>query len=347
MKHLFLLILSILCISCNSHEGGKQEQTKALGPVLINQIGEYVVDVFEDSKGNLWFGTLNEGLAKYDGHQLKYFTMIDGLPSQRVTGILEAADGEFCLATGKGLVKFDGENFVQHIIKDEFSTNTISGLFIDSKGTFWVGTWGGVYTFDGKEFTHFPIPYPDVNTMINDDTKNWITEITEDPEGNMWFARDGYGACKYDGKEFTYVLKKNGLLSNNVTEIEFDADGNIWFGTRVAERDDPDPKMRFGPGGVNKLENGKMISFPDVKGLNTSDVYEVHIDKKGNIWISTRSYGVYKYDGDTFKAYDVPTSIMSMLNDDKGNLWMAGAGGLYRINSNGKVENILQDGPWD
>ena len=84
----------------------------------------------------------------------------------------------------------------------------ISQLFIDSKDTFWVGTWGGVYKFDGKSFTHFPIPYPKVETIINEDTKNWITEIKEDSEGNIWFARDGFGVCKYDGKSFTHFLKK-------------------------------------------------------------------------------------------------------------------------------------------
>ena len=41
-----------------------------------------------------------------------------------------------------------------------------------------------------------------METSINEDTKDWITEIDEDTDGNMWFARDGYGACKFDGDVF-------------------------------------------------------------------------------------------------------------------------------------------------
>ena len=31
-----------------------------------SQIGQYVTSIFEDSKGHLWFGTLEKGIAKYD-----------------------------------------------------------------------------------------------------------------------------------------------------------------------------------------------------------------------------------------------------------------------------------------
>ena len=223
-----------------------------------SQIGQYVTSIFEDSKGHLWFGTLEKGIAKYDGNTLKYFTKKDGLPTNRVTGIIEDSKGDFWLATGEGVSKFNGKTFTSFPVnKNDFYRNMISQLFIDSEDTFWVGTWGGVYKFDGKSFTHFPIPYPKVETTINEDTKNWITEIKEDSKGNIWFARDGFGVCKYDGKSFTHFLKKDGLNSNNVTEIEIDKDGDIWFGTRVAEKDNPDPKKRTGKGGVNKLtKNG-------------------------------------------------------------------------------------------
>ncbi len=334
--------------ACSSQEKkANTNKTNDLDKIEIaSQIGEYVTSAYEDSKGNLWFGTLAKGIAKYDGKKLNYFSTKDGLPSDRVTGVIEDANGIYWFMTGAGISKFDGTDFTNISVKEDFSSNTISNLFIDSKGTFWVGTWAGVYLFDGKEFHPFPIPYPKVETTINEDTKNWITEIKEDAEGNIWFARDGYGACKYDGQSFTYVLKKDGLHSNNVTEIEFDLKGNIWFGTRVAEKDNPDPKKRFGKGGVNILTNNTVLSFPEIEVFNNADVYEIHLDDSGNIWVSTIQNGVYRYDGNEFKNYDIPISIMSMMNDQKGNLWLSGAGGLYRINKNGDILNITKNGPW-
>jgi len=349
MKSIIISLLLILSTSCNSQK--KKTDTSELdNPEKVataSQIAQYVTNVFEDSKSHLWFGTLEKGIAKYDGNQLKYYTQKDGLPSNRVTGIIEDANGIYWLNTGSGLSKYDGKTFTNFTVKDDFSSNMISNLLIDSKGTFWVGTWGGVFTFDGKEFKHFPLPYPEVETKINVDTKNWITGIREDADGNIWIARDGYGACKYDGKSFVHFLKKDGLHSNNVTEIEFDEEGNVWFGTRVAERDNPDPEERTGKGGVNKLVDNEMLSFPEIEAFNNSDVYTIFKDNSGDIWISTISKGVYRYDGTQFKNYNIPIAIMDVIIDRKGNVLLGGAGGLYRISPNGTIVNVTQDGPWE
>lgn len=348
MKLITLIILSILSTSCNSQEK-KVNTTKKSDSVKVEmeaQIGEYVTNIFEDSKGNLWFGTNGNGIARYDGEKLKYFTTKDGLPSDRVTAIKEGSNGIFWLNTGEGLTKYDGANFTNFLVGDDFNSNMIANLLIDSKNVFWVGTWNGVYKFDGKSFRHFSIPFPKVDTKINEDTKNWIMGISEDAKGNIWFLRDGYGVCKYDGNSFTHFLKKDGLHSNNVTQIEFDKDGNVWIGTRVAERDDPDPKKRFGKGGVNKMIGNKIISFPEIAGFNDGDVYQIYSDKSDTIWIATVKNGVYKYDGKAFKNYKVPISIMAMMEDRKGNLWLGGAGGLYRINQSGEVINVTTKGPW-
>ncbi len=166
---------------------------------IESQIGQYVTSVFEDSKGNLWFGTNGNGIARYDGKNLNYFTTNDGLPSDRVTGIIEDSNGIFWLHTGEGVSKYDGKNFTNFLVGDDFSSNVITKLLIDSKNIFWVSTWNGVYKFDGQTFQKFSIPYPEVDTKINEDTKYWVTGISEDPGGNIWFRRDGYGVCKFDG----------------------------------------------------------------------------------------------------------------------------------------------------
>lgn len=349
MKILLLTLMTVLSVSCNSQEK-KTENEKNEKPTEgqnASQIDDYVVETFQDSKGNLWFGTLEKGVAKYDGNKLTYLTTEDGLPSNRVTRVIEDDSSNLWFGTGGGISKFDGKSFTNYSEKDGLCSNMVSNLFIDSKGIFWIGTWGGVCKFDGIQFKIFPIPYPKVETKINTDTKDWITSIAEDAEGNIWFGRDGYGASKFNGKSFVHFTTKEGLNSNNVQSIVPDNEGNIWIGTRVAEKDNADTKKRFGQGGLNKFDGEKFIHFPEIKGLSENDVYEIYKDLSNDLWFSTRSNGVYKLKNNEFVNYTVPTSTMSFLKDNEGNIWLGCAGGVYKIDKNGETKNITTNGPWN
>ena len=349
MKILLLTLWTILSVSCNSQEKkakiaeirNKTEQTAS------TQIGEYVVETFQDSKGNLWFGTLEKGVAKYDGNNLVYLTTKDGLPSNRIVNIIEDKSGDLWFGTGAGISKFDGKAFMNYSQKDGLCSDMISNLFIDSKGVFWIGTWGGVCTFDGTQFEIFPIPYPKIETKINLDTKDWITSITEDSNGNIWFGRDGHGASKFDGNSFTHFTIKEGLNSNNVQSIVEDKEGNIWIGTRVSEKDNADTNKRFGEAGLNKYDGDKFVHFPEINGLHKSDVFKIYKDHSNDLLISTTSNGIYKYANNEFVNFNVPTSTMSFLKDKKGNIWLGCAGGLYRIHEREKVINVTTNGPWE
>ncbi len=349
MKILFFTVLAMISVSCNSQEK-KPETTTAETPTeqkTSAQIGEYVVETFQDSKGNLWFGTLEKGVAKFDGSKLVYLTIEDGLPSNRIVNIIEDDAGNLWFGTGTGLSKFDGKIFTNFSEKDGLCSDMISQLLIDSKGKFWIGTWGGVCTFDGTQFKKFPIPYPVIDTKTNQDTKDWTTEITEDQKGNIWFGRDGYGASKFDGNSFVHFTTKDGLNSNNVQSIVEDDEGSIWIGTRVAEKDNADPNKRFGQGGLNKYNGEKFTHFPEIKGFNESDVFTIYKDISNDLWFSTTSSGVYKRENNKFVNYAVPNSTMSFLKDKAGNIWLGCAGGLYRINPNGEILNITTNGPWN
>ena len=70
-----------------------------------------ITDLFEDSKGRLWVGTYSGGLNLFDRatETFTYYTTREGLPGNKVDGILEDAGGRLWIATNQGMSCFDPE----------------------------------------------------------------------------------------------------------------------------------------------------------------------------------------------------------------------------------------------
>jgi ligand-binding sensor domain-containing protein len=70
-------------------------------------------------------------------------------------------------------------------------------------------------------------------TEINDTLKfrSGIRSVMQDSKSNYWFGSDQEGACRYDGKTFTYFTPENGLCGKQVIYIREDQSGQIWFST--------------------------------------------------------------------------------------------------------------------
>jgi ligand-binding sensor domain-containing protein len=327
--------------SCHSQTNTWSEDTKQLPQPIDLPIDEYVVEIFEDSKGNLWFGTINKGAAKYDGKALTYLTTEDGLIGNTVTSFAEDREGAIWFGTHSGLSKYDGKKFTNFTDKDGLVNNRVSELLMDKTGNLWVGTWEGVSTVQRYNIFKFSLPKPDVTLLAYQLTmKDWITEIIEDKKGNIWFSRDGYGVCKYDGKSLTHYTKKDGLASNNVQVIHEDNQGNLWFGSRVAEKDNPKQDGRTGDGGLSRFDGKTFTRFDDIKGLSKNDIYAINEDNNGNIWIGANGLGAYSYDGKDFTLFSETDrkdlmrfgyGIQDILADKKGNLWFGLSGGLFRL----------------
>ena len=77
--------------------------------------------------------------------------------------------------------------------------------------------------------------------------------------------------------------------------------------------------------------------------MSANDVHAIYTDKKGNLWITSKHYGVFKYDGETFKLYKeenlTNNCVQSVLEDKDGGMWLGFSGGLFKL-SNDKIENV-------
>lgn len=77
-----------------------------------------VYSINEDNNGNLWIGTVDAGVWKYDGNNLINFTTKEGLTSNAINTIYKDVNGELWFGTdADGICKFNGKTFTKFEVK--------------------------------------------------------------------------------------------------------------------------------------------------------------------------------------------------------------------------------------
>jgi signal transduction histidine kinase/ligand-binding sensor domain-containing protein len=56
-----------------------------------------------------------------------------------------------------------------------------------------------------------------------------VSSLAEDRLGYLWIGTSSSGVAKFDGKNFTRVTTKDGMLSNFVNDIKIDSFNNVWI----------------------------------------------------------------------------------------------------------------------
>lgn len=317
------------------------EDTVIYGPQLpcyySRAVSEYIRRAFQDSEGNLWFGTNTDGLAKYDGKTLSYLTVKEGLNGSQVTGIMEDKNGNLWFSTNEGITRFNPSknenNMTRFSAQDGLSHASTWSIFQDSKGTIWAGTFSGLCRFNGTRFEDYPLPNA---------AKSWIRSITEDQKGNLWVATSDKGAFKISAERTEQFSKKEGLCSNDLTCILEDKKGNIWFSSM--------------DGGVSKYNGTTFIHFTSEKEIRNNEVWTIYEDKSGNIWFPSEGYGVYRYkDGVLLhfgekEGFSVK-AVQTIYEDRSGGLWFGGGdsgnGKSLLLYLGGSFTPVTREGPWD
>jgi ligand-binding sensor domain-containing protein len=308
-------------------------------PKLIKTIGSpnygNVECGMQDKAGNLWFGTTENGLYKYDGKTFNQFTVNDGLNSNNVFSILEDKDGKIWIGTEAGLCLYDGKTFAKIQIplrknqppnKNDLYRNSHSVFSImqAKSGKLWFATIDGVYIYDGKSlptgqagFTPF---------VVNEgaggfrSSNNNVEHILEDKAGNIWFGgRNNEGVYRYDGKSVINIkLKELSSIPDSIRNGKNwawpqlqDKNGNIWFSNW---------------GGAYRYDGKSFTSFTKSDGLSVDEVTRIIEDNKGNLWFGGAG-GISRSNGKSFTRFTtkdglINQGVWSILEDKSGNLWV-------------------------
>jgi len=304
----------------------------AVFPNEAARLSEFVRRIFQDSKGNFWMGTNGDGVARYNGDTLDYFTMDEGFGGNAVRGIVEDAAGNIWFATSGGVTKFNGTSFTNFTQKDGLASNDIWCITIDQNGTLWIGGMQGVNRYNGKQFTSFYLPEskPDFTRGVT--SSKIVHAIMEDRKGHMWFATNG-GGYRYDGTSLFNLSVKDGLAGNTVNHILEDQSGHIWFATHA--------------NGISRYNGTSFTNFNEKQGVLGTEVWSIYEDRSGNIWFPVEGFGVYRYNGESFTNFAEKEGLVSLAmqciyEDSNGRIWFGGWQGLFGLNE-GSIFSVTKN----
>jgi signal transduction histidine kinase/ligand-binding sensor domain-containing protein/DNA-binding response OmpR family regulator/HPt (histidine-containing phosphotransfer) domain-containing protein len=303
-----------------------------------------ILSIVQDSSGLMWLGTFN-GITK--SIEVPFEIIDSGLASNSILGFAEtesSSDGSaIWVASYGGLTQLNSNGEVQQIINKnsvpalrDARVMTVAG----DNNLLWFGTRGGglgrlnVDTNEIAFFTH----YPDNPTSLS---FNGVPSIFLDTFGNIWVGTFG-GGLNYlaaGSDEFVhYRFDENNprsINSDRVLAVYQLLDGTIVVGTVL---------------GINLLDPitsdfDRIEHQPDnVDSLSAPMAWAFHQDPKGQLWVGTQGGGINKWQAEDITALNndfihynsfngLPSShIYSILDDDKGHLWLSSTAGLTRLN---------------
>lgn len=178
---------------------------------------------------------------------------------------------------------------------------------------------------------------------------NGIRCMLDDRNGHVWIGTDHNGVYIYDQVKGGVTKLSQGnsgsnpLQSENVSCIYMDTSNTIWMGHNKA--------------GIS-YHSDMLKQFENLGLMDSGDITSLLEDERGNLWIGTEGYGLYRAGMDTANTVKVASvsdcSIICLCEDSQGRIWVGGYGnGLYCIDGERtihyttKTSGLASDIVWD
>lgn len=251
----------------------------------------------------------SEKKSNYHGFNIMIWYEKNGIPGN-IQDMVQTPDGYLWIGDENGITRFDGTQstlFNRHSI-GILTEDDCSSLFLSHDSTLYCGLYNGIAVtyrkgsfelLGGKEIF----------------SERTIIAICEDQLGNLFFATDGAGIVKYDGKKFYPVTKKDGLLSDDVQSMCRGKENDIWVGTK---------------NGLSCLRGDKIFNYSEKDGLVFRDISSLFYDSGGRLWVGGNEGGLIRLNEGKFSMKfknkpSINSAISAIHESPDGSLWIGTA----------------------
>jgi ligand-binding sensor domain-containing protein/serine phosphatase RsbU (regulator of sigma subunit) len=286
-----------------------------------NLIYNKVQDLYLDSFGNVWIGTI-VGASMMGKGIFEEYTTSEGLPDNNIVSVLSEKDGTILSGTysnlayikrGKVLKIYGNANYSD-------SVSTILSLFQDNKDQIWLGSFKSLVKFNGSQFNRVELNRKDRELYSND---NGIFNISQGAGDSLLIATEN-GAFTFNKKTGKYF--RDPVLAQKIVRCSWKSpSGSVWYTTT---------------NGVFVKTPSKYYHFTMEDGLPDLVCYGISSDLHGKVWVGTQgglaqfsdSAGIVKLTRIYTKKDGLAgNTIFSVLFDGKESVWVGNEKGLNRI----------------
>jgi ligand-binding sensor domain-containing protein len=253
------------------------------------------IEAIAEFNGQLWVGTFDEGLCRWDG---KRFVSVR-LPFRMVNDLAATDQGLF-VATTQGLFRTrDGNRFDRIAL---FDTRGINDLAVDGD-TLWATSTATLWRIPiGRKGRPRGFWQPGGTRSL---------QAVDAVDGNVWLATEDRGLLRMDGKRFVIFDRAAGLPTSWVVDVAAMADGSAYAAT-----------LRYGL--VHVGRDGKITA---IKGI--PDKWLLHVSRNDqNLWVGTQAGAASFDDSGSHPLTALPNNCVHALKETDAGLWAATEGGL-------------------
>jgi ligand-binding sensor domain-containing protein/signal transduction histidine kinase len=312
----------------------------------------YITCLAQDHTGTLWAGSLDDGLYVFEGGSFFAIRKEQGLSANDIRSLCCDREGYLWVGTRTGgLNRLSRCNLTSYGIAEGLTNDYTRSVAETADGILWVGTTGGgLYRGNSNGFKSFAPYFAAVESVLaaKDGSLWWgaarglfrahnatvtasytneawlgpaaVTALCEDCGGGLWAGTSEGRLVHFQNGSFTEIQER--IARGPITGLAQEPSGALWVGSMA--------------GGLNRIDPARKTIECITNDLPSLAIRTLYLDKKGTLYIGTAGGGLSCWREGRIVAFTAreglaANTIVQIVEDDLGFLWLATGRGVLRI----------------